>query len=59
MIGLTSMMRDRVNGKRIEHEALVGSVVRRGKAHGIATPVTETLYALLAPVAVAGQLASV
>ncbi len=59
MIGMTSMMRDRVNGKRIEHEALVGSVVRRGKAHGIATPVTEMLYALLAPVAVAGQLASV
>ena len=53
MIGMTSMMRDRVNGKLIEHELLVGSVVRRGKAHGIPTPVTETLYALLASVAAA------
>ena len=55
MIGMTSMMRDRVNGKRIEHAALVGSVVSRGAVHGIATPVTETLYALLAPVAAEGR----
>ena len=51
MIDMTSMMRDRVNGKHIEHEALVGSVIRRGKAYGVATPVTAALYALLAPIA--------
>lgn len=59
MIGMTSMLRDRVNGKRIEHDALVGSVVQRGKANGIATPVSQTLYSLLAPVAAAATHVSV
>jgi len=50
-IGATSMLRDRISGKRIEYEALVGSVLRRGKALDIPTPVTATLYALLKPMA--------
>lgn len=59
MIGMTSMLRDRVNGKRIEHDALVGSVIKRGVAKGVATPMTQTLYSLLAPVAAAANQGSV
>jgi 2-dehydropantoate 2-reductase len=54
IIGITSMRRDRVAGKRIEVDALVTSVIRRGKAAGIPTPVTETLNALLQPMAAGG-----
>jgi 2-dehydropantoate 2-reductase len=46
---MTSMFRDRAAGKRIEAEALVGAVVRRGVKAGIPTPVTQTLYAMLKP----------
>ena len=51
IVSMTSMLRDRVAGKRIESEALVGSVVRRGRALGVPTPTTEHLYCLLAPMA--------
>jgi 2-dehydropantoate 2-reductase len=47
--GLTSMFRDRVANKRLEAEALVGEVVRRGQTHGIPTPTTDAMYALLTP----------
>jgi 2-dehydropantoate 2-reductase len=47
--GMSSMLRDRAGGKRLESEALVGSTVRRGTARGIPTPVTESLYSLLTP----------
>ncbi len=47
--GLSSMLRDRLAGKRLEVEALVGTVVRRGKRRQVPTPVTRSLYALLAP----------
>ena len=36
-------------GKRIEVEALLGTVVRRGAAVGVATPIMNTLYAVLKP----------
>ena len=36
-------------GKRIEVEALQGSVVRRGQAAGVPTPVMATLYSVLKP----------
>jgi 2-dehydropantoate 2-reductase len=49
IVGMTSMFRDRTAGKRIEADALVGAVVRRGAKAGIPTPVTETLYAMLKP----------
>jgi 2-dehydropantoate 2-reductase len=45
----SSMMMDLVAGRPIELEALLGSVVRRGETHGLATPVMETLYAVLKP----------
>jgi 2-dehydropantoate 2-reductase len=37
--------------KRIEVEALQGSVVRRGARAGIPTPIMSTLYAVLKPYA--------
>jgi 2-dehydropantoate 2-reductase len=51
LVGQTSMYRDRLTGRRIELEALVGAVIRRGAAAGIPTPTTETVYALLKPMA--------
>ena len=47
--GLSSMQRDRRAGQRLEVEALVGTVVRKGEARGVRTPVNRNLYALLAP----------
>ena len=46
-----SLLIDLAQGKRIEVEALQGSVVRRGRALGVPTPVMGTLYALLKPYA--------
>lgn len=43
----TSMLDDREHGRQMEIDALVGVVVRRGRAAGVATPVMETLAALL------------
>ena len=47
----SSMMMDVVAGRPTEVEALIGAVVRRGRAAGIATPVMETLYGVLKPLA--------
>lgn len=47
----SSLLIDLQAGKRIEVEALPGSVVRRGRAAGIPTPIMETLYAVLLPYA--------
>jgi 2-dehydropantoate 2-reductase len=44
-----SMLLDLEQGKPIEVEALMGSVVRRGHAAGIPTPVMATFYGLLKP----------
>jgi 2-dehydropantoate 2-reductase len=49
--GLTSMYRDRLSGKRLESDVLVGSIVRRGEKHGIPTPVMSILESLLKPMA--------
>jgi 2-dehydropantoate 2-reductase len=43
----SSLLIDLSQGKRIEVEALQGSVVRRGQAAGVATPIMSTLYAVL------------
>ena len=43
-----SLLIDLQQGKRIEVEALQGSVVRRGAARGVPTPIMSTLYAVLA-----------
>ncbi len=47
----SSMARDREAGRRLETDALVGTVSRRGEACGIPTPATDTLNQLLAPLA--------
>jgi 2-dehydropantoate 2-reductase len=44
----TSMLQDVERGRRLEHEALNGAVVRLGAAVGVATPVNRVLYGLLA-----------
>jgi 2-dehydropantoate 2-reductase len=44
----TSMHQDVERGRRLEHDALTGAVVRIGEAVGVATPVNRTLHALLA-----------
>lgn len=45
----SSLLMDLSQGKRIEVEALQGSVDRRGRAAGIPTPVMSTLYTVLKP----------
>jgi 2-dehydropantoate 2-reductase len=42
-----SMQRDFLAGKRVELESLAGSVVRRGRKHGIPTPIFSAVYAIL------------
>jgi 2-dehydropantoate 2-reductase len=44
-----SMFIDITAGKPLEVEALQGSVVRRGAALGVPTPIVSTLYAVLKP----------
>lgn len=43
----TSMMVDRERHRAMEVEALIGVIVRHGREHAIATPVSETVYGLL------------
>ena len=43
----TSMLFDRLNGRRLEHEAITGAVVRRAAAHGIAVPLNQAILTLL------------
>lgn len=45
----SSLLIDLQQGKRIEVEALQGSVVRRGRKMGVPTPVMAALYAVLKP----------
>jgi len=50
----SSLLIDLQQGKRIEVEALQGTVVRRGAALGVPTPIMSTLYSVL-KLHVAGQ----
>ena len=43
----SSLLIDLQQGKRIEVEALQGTVVRRGAARGVPTPIISTLYSVL------------
>lgn len=45
----SSLHHDLVHGRRMELEALHGTVVRLARKHGLSLPVCETLYALLKP----------
>jgi 2-dehydropantoate 2-reductase len=47
----TSMMVDRSRGRGMEIDALVGVVVRKGREHGVATPFSQSLLALLEAIA--------
>jgi len=46
----TSMLYDRAAGRRLEHEALIGAVVRIGAEHGVPTPTCATVLPLLAAI---------
>ena len=54
----SSLLIDLAQGKKIEVEALQGSVVRRAERLGVPVPIMATLYAVLKPFA-AGELRSV
>lgn len=43
----TSMLQDLERGRRLEHDAITGAVVRFGETVGVPTPVNRTLYGLL------------
>jgi 2-dehydropantoate 2-reductase len=47
--GRGSLYHDLVHGRRLELEALNGEVVRRGREHGIKTPLNFVIYAGLRP----------
>ena len=47
----SSLLIDLAQGKKIEVEALQGSVVRRGAKAGVPTPIMSALYAVLKPYA--------
>lgn len=53
----TSMQRDVEQGRRIELDALSGTVVRYGRATGVPTPAHAFLYAALRPAALAAERA--
>jgi ketopantoate reductase len=42
-----STLQDVERGRRIEYDAIIGSVVLAGPRHGIKAPIAETVYALL------------
>jgi len=44
---VSSMLQDRVAGRSMEHEGLLGPVVTLGERHGIPTPLTRALLALV------------
>ncbi len=47
--GSSSLHRDLAGGRRLELESLNGEVVRRGREHGVSTPLNFTIYAALRP----------
>ena len=45
----SSLYNDLIAGRRMELEALLGELVRRGRRAGVATPASTALYAILLP----------
>lgn len=45
----SSLHHDLVHGRRMELEALLGEVVRRGERHGVDVPTTRAVYGVLEP----------
>jgi len=54
----SSLHDDLVRGRRMELEALHGSVVRRAGVHGVLAPASEAVYAILRPWAVRNEQSS-
>ncbi len=44
-----SLYHDLAGGRRLELESLNGEVVRRGREHGVETPLNFAIYAALRP----------
>jgi 2-dehydropantoate 2-reductase len=53
----SSLQNDLSQGRRLELESLAGSVVRRGRAAGVPTPIMAALYAVLKPHAAGSPVA--
>ena len=53
--GYSSLYDDLSSGRRMELEALHGTVVRRARRHDIPVPVSETIYAILRPWAIRNE----
>jgi len=49
VLGRSSMAKDFTEGKPVELEGLIGTVVRMGREVGVPTPVNDVLYAVLLP----------
>jgi len=56
--GRSSLANDKAHGRRMELEALHGTVVRLGRKHGIPVPASEAIYALLQPWTVRNEKSS-
>ncbi|MCD2109411.1 2-dehydropantoate 2-reductase [Rhodococcus erythropolis] len=54
----SSMLYDRLAGRSLEYDLLLGAVVRAARTHNIAVPVTETLFSLTSAVNVAQLIES-
>jgi 2-dehydropantoate 2-reductase len=54
-MALASIAQDLLAQRRTEIEDLNGFVVRRGAVHGVATPVNQTLHALVGLAEAASQ----
>lgn len=50
----SSMLQDRLAGRAMEHEGLLGPVVTLGRRHGVPTPLTRAVLALLDALPVGG-----
>ena len=50
----SSMLQDRAAGRRLEHSGLLGPVVALGRRHGVPTPLTGAVLALLDALPVSG-----
>ena len=55
--GYSSLYNDLTRGRRMELEALHGTIVQRGQRHGIPVPVSQAIYAILKPWAVRNEVA--
>lgn len=56
--GYSSLYDDLTKGRRMELEALHGTILRRARRHGIPVPMSQAIYAILKPWAVRNEAAS-